>query len=83
MEYFIKYRELGGKIVSCRTAVANEIVSPERVNPSNLKKRLRGFGHVTGHVLFAKKAPLARSMSILKAIVGVRGDLSVSSRADF
>ena len=71
MEYFIRYRELGGKIVSCRTAVANEIVSPDRVNLSNLKKRFRGFGHVTGRVLFAKTTPLARSMSILKAIVGV------------
>jgi len=70
-EYFIKFRELGGKIVSCRTAVANEIVAPARVNPLYLKRRLRGFGHVTGCVLLAKKTLLGRSMSILKSIVGV------------
>lgn len=71
MDYFIRYRELGGKIVSCRTAVANEIVALERVNPWHLKRRLRGFGHVTGRILLAKKTPLGRSMSILKSIVGV------------
>jgi succinoglycan biosynthesis protein ExoM len=70
-EYFIRYRELGGKIVSCQTAVANEIVSPERVNPMHLKRRFRGFGHVNGCVLFAKKTLLGRSMSILKSIVGI------------
>ena len=71
MEYFVRYRELGGKIVSCRTAVANEIVSPERVNPTYLKKRLRGFGHVAGCVFLAKKTLLGQSMSIVKSIAGV------------
>jgi succinoglycan biosynthesis protein ExoM len=71
MEYFMRYRKLGGKIVSCRTAVANEIVAPERVNPMHLKRRLRGFGHVAGCVFLAKKPLLTRSMSILKSIVGV------------
>ena len=71
IEYFMRYRELGGKIVSCRTAVANEIVAPERVNPLRLKRRLRGFGHVDGRVVLAKKNPFARSMSILKSIIGV------------
>ena len=37
MEYFIRYRDLGGKIVSCRAAVANEIVTPDRVHPSHFK----------------------------------------------
>ena len=55
MEYFMRYRELGGKIVSCRTAVANEIVAPERVNPLHLKRRLRGFGHVDGPSCLQKK----------------------------
>ena len=71
MEYFIRYRDLGGKIVSCRAAVANEIVTPDRVHPSHFKRRLRGFGHVTGRVLLAKKPPIERSMSILKSILGV------------
>jgi succinoglycan biosynthesis protein ExoM len=71
LEYFIRYRELGGKIVSCRTAVANEIVAPERVNPRYLERRFRRFGHINGRVLFAKKSLLGRSMSILKSILGV------------
>jgi succinoglycan biosynthesis protein ExoM len=71
IEYFMRYRKLGGKIVSCQTAVANEIVAPERVNPSHLRRRLRGFGRVTGCVLLAKETLLGRSMSILKSIVGV------------
>ena len=71
MEYFTRYRELGRKIVSCRTAVANEIVAPERVNPMYLKRRFRGFGRVCGCVFLAKKTLLGRSMSILKSIVAV------------
>src|SRR5262249_7330899 len=30
-EFFMRYKALGGKIVSCRSAVANEVVSVERV----------------------------------------------------
>jgi succinoglycan biosynthesis protein ExoM len=71
MEYFTRYRELGGKIVSCRNAVVNEIVARERVDPVHLAKRLRGFGHVAGCVYLTKKALLRRSMSILKSIIGV------------
>jgi succinoglycan biosynthesis protein ExoM len=71
LEYFIRYRELGGRIVSCRTAVANEIVAPERVNPRHLERRFRQYGRISGCVLFAKKSLLGRSMFILKSIVGV------------
>jgi succinoglycan biosynthesis protein ExoM len=70
-EYFLRYRGLGGKVVSSREAVAIEVVPPDRVAPTYLRRRSRRHGHINGRVLFAKEALPRRSVSILRSIVGV------------
>jgi succinoglycan biosynthesis protein ExoM len=70
-EFFMRYKALGGKIVSCRSAVANEVVPIERVRTAHLQRKCRRHGHINGRVLFANKGPLGRSLSIAKSIVGV------------
>jgi succinoglycan biosynthesis protein ExoM len=70
-EFFMRYKALGGKIVSCRSAVANEIVSVERVRAAHLRRKCRRHGHINGRVLFANRSPLGRSLSIAKSVVGV------------
>jgi succinoglycan biosynthesis protein ExoM len=71
IEFFMRYKALGGKIISCRDAVANEIVSVGRVSSVYLKKRWRRQGHIIVRVLFGKKKPVGRYLSIMKSIAGV------------
>jgi succinoglycan biosynthesis protein ExoM len=70
-EFFMRYKALGGKIVSCRSSVANEIVSVERVRAAHLQRKCRRHGHINGRVLFANRGPLGRSLAIAKSLVGV------------
>jgi succinoglycan biosynthesis protein ExoM len=70
-DFFLRYQTLGGKIVSCRAAVANEIVALDRVQPDYLKRRRRRQGHIIGCVLFARKTLFGRSLSIMKSLVVV------------
>jgi succinoglycan biosynthesis protein ExoM len=70
-EFFMRYKALGGKIVSCRSSVANEIVSVERVRAEHLQRKCRRHGHINGRVLFANRGALGRSLSIAKSLIGV------------
>jgi succinoglycan biosynthesis protein ExoM len=70
-DFFMRYSALGGKIVSCRNAIARELLPIERVTPIYLKRRCRRHGHVHGRIRFAKKTPLGRSLSILKSLLAV------------
>lgn len=45
-DFFIRYRAMGGKIVSCRSAIVNEVVPIERANSAYLRRRCRRHGHV-------------------------------------
>ena len=58
-DFFIRYIALGGKIVSCREAVANEVVPVGRVTPTYLRRKCRRHGHIYGRIVFAKKDGLA------------------------
>lgn len=70
-EFFLRYKALGGKIVSCREAVANEVVPVERVASTYLQRRCRRHGHIYGRIVFAKKASFGRSLSIMKSVLGI------------
>jgi succinoglycan biosynthesis protein ExoM len=70
-EFFLRFRELGGKIISCRSAVASEIVSMERVTPRYLQRRCRRHGHIQGRILFTNEPLVGRSLSISKSVIGV------------
>jgi len=70
-EFFMRYKALGGKIVSCRSAIANERVPAERVTSTYLRRRCRRHGHIQGRIIFAKKAPISQSLSTLKSIIGI------------
>jgi succinoglycan biosynthesis protein ExoM len=70
-DFFLRYSALGGKIVSCRNSVANELLPTERVTSIYLKRRCRRHGHVHGRIRFAKKTPFGRSLSIVKSVLAV------------
>jgi len=71
IEFFLRYRELGAKIISCQSAIAEEIVPIERVDPSYLQKRYRLQGHINGRIRVAKKTLLGRALSIAKSAIEV------------
>jgi succinoglycan biosynthesis protein ExoM len=70
-EFFMRYKALGGKIVSCRSAVADEVVTVERVKAAHLQRKCRRHGHINGRVIFAHRGPLRRLLSVAKSVVGV------------
>jgi succinoglycan biosynthesis protein ExoM len=70
-EFFMRYKALGGKIVSCRNAVASEVVPAQRITPAFLRRKSRRHGHIFARIAFAKKATLGRSLLVMKSIVGV------------
>jgi succinoglycan biosynthesis protein ExoM len=70
-DFFIRYIVLGGRIVSCREAVANEVVPVERVTPTYLQRKCRRHGHIYGRIVFTKKRRLGRWLSIMKSVVGM------------
>jgi succinoglycan biosynthesis protein ExoM len=70
-EFFLRYRELGGRIISCQSAIAEEIVPIARVDPSYLQKRCRRQGQVNGRIRFAKKTPFGRALSVAKSVIVV------------
>jgi succinoglycan biosynthesis protein ExoM len=70
-DFFIRYRALGGKIVSCREAVANEVVPAERVVSTYLQRKCRRHGHIYGRIVFTKKAATGRWLSIMKSVAGI------------
>jgi succinoglycan biosynthesis protein ExoM len=70
-EFFMRYKALGGKIVSCRSAIANEVVPVERVTSTYLRTRCRRHGHIHGRIVLTKKASVGRPLSIMKSVVGV------------
>jgi len=71
LEFFMQYKNFGGRVVSSRNAVANEMVSVERATSRNLQRRRRRHGHIHGRVVFAKLTPFGRSLSIMKSAIGV------------
>ena len=70
-DFFSRYQALGGKIISCREAVANEVVPVERITPRYLRRKCRRHGHIYGRIVFAKKAPVGRWLSIIKSVIGM------------
>jgi succinoglycan biosynthesis protein ExoM len=70
-DFFLRYKELGGRIVSCREAVANEVVPVQRVTRSYLQRKCRRHGHIYCRIVFAKKTRFGRWLSIMKSIVGM------------
>jgi succinoglycan biosynthesis protein ExoM len=70
-DFFFRYNALGGRIVSCREAVANEVIPVERVRPTYLQRKCRRHGHIYGRIVFAKKKPFGRWLSIMKSVVGM------------
>jgi succinoglycan biosynthesis protein ExoM len=70
-DFFMRYNALGGKIVSCREAVANEVIPVERVRQTYLQRKCRRHGHIYGRLVFAKKAPVGRWLSIIKSVIGI------------
>ena len=70
-DFFLRYKALGGRIVSCREAVANEVVPVQRVTRSYLQRKCRRHGHIYGRIVFTKKTRFGRWLSIMKSIVGM------------
>jgi succinoglycan biosynthesis protein ExoM len=70
-DYFLRYHALSGKIVSCREAVANEVVPVERVTPTYLQRKCRRHGHIYGRIVFAKKSAFGSLLSTMKSVVGM------------
>jgi succinoglycan biosynthesis protein ExoM len=70
-EFFRRYKMLGGKIVSCQKAVANELVSSERVSPKYLSRKFRRQGQIDGRVRYSKESLLRQSIWIIKSVIGV------------
>jgi succinoglycan biosynthesis protein ExoM len=70
-DFFLRYIASGGKIVSCREAILDEVVPVDRVTPTYLQRKCRRHGHIYGRLMFTKKARLGRCLSILKSIIGI------------
>jgi succinoglycan biosynthesis protein ExoM len=71
VEFFMRYKALGGKIVSCRSAIAREIVSIDRVRTKYLQTRSRRHGHIQGRIIFSKETALRLCLVIMKSIIGI------------
>ena len=69
-EFFMRYKAIGGKIVSCRDAVAHEVVTSKRVTKTYLLRKCRRHGHIHGRIALSKKRPVGRSFSVLKSVIG-------------
>ena len=70
-DFFFRYKALGGKIISCREAVTNEVVPVERITPRYLRRKCRRLGHIYGRIVIAKKVPIGRWLSVIKSVIGI------------
>jgi succinoglycan biosynthesis protein ExoM len=70
-DFFLRYKALGGKIVSCREAVVNEVVPVKRVTPTYLQRKCRRHGHIYGRIVLTKKTRFGRWSSIIKSVIGL------------
>jgi succinoglycan biosynthesis protein ExoM len=70
-DFFIRYKAMGGKIVSCRSAIVNEVVPTERANSAYLRRRCRRHGHIQARIVIERRSSIGRALSIAKSVVGV------------
>jgi len=71
VDFFIRYKANGGRLISCRDAIANEMVPSERTTSRYLQKRWRRHGHIIVRVLLANTSGVRRALSIVKSMIGV------------
>jgi succinoglycan biosynthesis protein ExoM len=70
-DFFLRYIALGGKIISCREAILNEVVPVDRVTPTYLQRKCRRHGHIYGRIALTKKTRLGRWLWITRSVVGL------------
>jgi succinoglycan biosynthesis protein ExoM len=70
-DFFLRYVALGGKIVSCREAVLDEVVPADRATPTYLQRKCRRHGHIYARIVFTKKTRPGRWLSITKSVAGM------------